>query len=404
MKRFLFTAGCLAVAFSITVLAGENMRAKKPGGGGGNPGGGEGGGETSYTIVKLDDAGGVFTASFGAGAFDINNAGNVVGVAANAVTGDQHSVFWLVNGNSSQIFPLGVDATAYGLNDSDEIVGAGFGNALYWAGPAAPPVVLPPLVAGLGAVAFDINADGVICGVALDPVFDDFGNPIGAMDVAVVWRVTYPNGEMSIAGPVTLPTTAGERSLAHSLNDNDPAGLASVTGELQPGSDPANNAAVQWTVQSQEDGSLIVDPNPVILETDHAAAYCINNLGVSCGQARLSGVEPKSRVWSESIGVTLLDPPSKPFDNYYRLHKALGVNSAGVIVGTAGENTTFRDAVVWSSAAATPVLLEKFLPKRNAPFAWLRQATAINEAGVIAGIGNVNGSQSYAFIAIPPTP
>ena len=381
-KRIL---GLILTLSLLVVTATPTWAKKKPGGGGGKGGGKGGGGGVAYTVSRLDDAGGAYVAGPSNAANDINESGNVVGTVLDVATGADVPVFWEVNGTSSEIVAIGVNAFANGLNNSNEIVGGG-GDALYWPGPTAAPIPLPPLEPGLAAVARDINDDGVICGYALEEVLDETGDPVGLAFVACVWRVTWPAGELLIDGPVALPTF-DDQSQAYALNENDNSGLADVVGSfLTAGWE--YTSAVQWTVLSHADGTISVVSDPAALEFGDAAANGVNNLGVSCGDAANS-----ARLWSPGNSLTL--------DSGRRAYTvALDVNDTGAIVGSGGPHSLDLDALVWPDASAAPVLLAKFLPKRRSPFVALWNATAINEAGQIAGEGG-DGVTSFAYLAIP---
>ena len=338
----------------------------------GGKGGGGGGGAPTYAIVSLDDARGAVVGTLNGGANDINEHGDVVGTVEDADNGTSVAAFWEVDGTQSQIFPLNGGLSAYGLNNFNEVVGSGSSSidppnvaGFYWSSPTSQPVALPPLPGGLASIAYAISDDGVICGYARELVRDADGTPIGSTDVAVVWRLTYADGELQIVGPVPLPTL-DDRSHAYSVSENDTAGLAIVVGVFMT-SGFSHTAAVQWTVQSHQDGTLTVDPNPVLSETGNAAALGLNNLGVSCGEALDSSPETDALVWFGGSGLPLAS-------GGFPQTGALDVNDAGVIVGFGGQHTVIHDALVWPSATSQPVLLNKFLPKRNSPFAFLQSS------------------------------
>jgi hypothetical protein len=375
------------------LLCSSRLLAKKPGGGGG--GGGGKPDSASYTIVKLDDAGGAFAAAPSGSANDINEQGNVVGTVEDILTGDYLPVFWAVEGTDSLIIPLRMNAAlpeadwafAKGVNSLNEIVGYDESGALYWSSPDAVPVELPGLWDGLPSDAQDINDDGVICGSAMEPAFDEDGHPNGVTIAAVGWRVTWPDGELHIAGPVRLPTF-DDRSYADALNENDAEGRANIVGGFESANFVAT-VTVQWTVQSQADGTVTVTPSDVApLEYGDAAAYGINNPGVSCGQ-----IETQAMLWLAGEGLPL-DPGDQPYTS------AFDVSDAGVIVGEGGLHSLDVNALVWTSPSAQPVLLARFLPKRKSPLLALWRATAVNKSGVIAGEGG-DGLKTYAFVAIP---
>jgi probable HAF family extracellular repeat protein len=76
---------------------------------------------------------------------------------------------------------------------------------------------------------------------------------------------------------------------------------------------------------------------------------------------------------------------------------ALGINTAGLIVGSSESNPSNEQAVLWNGTNITN--LNTLLPARSG---WdLTEADAINSLGQIAGIGLYNGQQS-AFLLDPP--
>lgn len=403
MKRVFSTTRLPALTLAAGLLSVSLALADHKPGHGGGEGGGGGGDSFTYTIVKLDDAGGTFVGSPSSEASDINEPGHVVGSVAEAATGASIAAFWEVNGTSSRIVPLTGGRAAFGLNNFHEIVGVGSASSnppltagLYWSSPSGAVVALPPLSEGLATVAYAINDSGVICGFAVQPVLDEQGTTIGSTHVAVVWRATHVDGDLQVDGPYPLPTF-DDRSQAYAVSESDGSGVVSVVGVFMTAGF-ARTAAVEWTIQLNDDGTLGVDPNPAALEIgEGAVALGVNNTGWRCGQAR-QGIVDKARVWIGGDGFTLLNPDAQPQTLERTYHRARDVNDAGVIVGAAAGIDQSYAAVVWPGISQKPLLLHKFLPKRNAPFIGLKEATAINEAGTIVGIG-LEGF-GYPFLAV----
>ena len=272
-------------------------------------------------------------------------------------------------------------------------MGAGYDNegnvrGFYWAGPTASPVILPPVSGDVESSARAINNDGVVCGYLVHPpVYDNDGNLLYRLREAVAWRVNVVEGQPNVFGPVPLPTL-DDQSFARAINENDSNGVAMIVGRFRT-ADNVRTAAVAWTVHSHADGTLTVDPLPTIVEAGDAEAYGVNNLGTICGDVNFPN---EAVAWSGG---------STQFLNSHRMALTVtqDINDAGTIVGYGGTGVVDHDAVVWPSAGAKPVVLNKYLG-RESPFIFLKRALAMNEAGEIAGFG-WDGGNYGAFLAIP---
>ena len=272
------------------------------------------------------------------------------------------------------------------------------------------PIAIPALTSPYGyTYARDINDSGIICGWSRDPEFDANNNFVRYNDTAVIWKVIDDNGLPRISDPVVLP--ALEDGRAQALTECDALGVADVVGGLAPTSNggfPRANAAVMWRVVLETDGSLTVDPDLRILEFGEAEAFAVNENGAVAGQGKVESNPPKGRVWADGMTSALPDYPARKERgiNYpaLDLHAAFGVNDAGMIVGSvdyANYPPSF-EAVVWPTVTSLPVLLSEFMPDKNAPFARLDQARAINGQGVIVGKGFIdNNFGRFGFLAVP---
>ena len=377
----------------ITLLGLSISWAKKPDKPGGGNGGGGKGDSPSYEIIKLDDVGGAYVAGPANSANDINDLGNVVGTVVDVVTGEYVAAFWNFDGYDSELFVLADGQFANGLNNFNETVGSNQDDALYWSSPLDEPVPLPPLWEeplweGPACFPYAINDDGIISGSALVP---DEQQPGGLTRVAVVWRVTWLDGQLHITGPVELPTLGDSQALALAVSQTDSAtGMTSLAGHFYtPGI--GNTAAVKWRVQSHADGSITAAGQPLLLAVGDASANGVNDHEVSSGYAAYG----EAHIWLGDEPLPL-DPDRRPYT------RALDVNNGDVVVGTGGAHSLEADALVWPSPTARPILLAKFLPKRNAPFQALWNATAINEMGMIVGEGgNGLANGSYPYVAVP---
>jgi hypothetical protein len=252
------------------------------------------------------------------------------------------------------------------------------GRALYWPGPNANALALPPLAGHDECIAVAINNDGVICG---------HSNVRGEPHHAVAWRVNLVNGSPVVSGPVALPEPAGE-SRAYAIGDNDASGFATIAGVLM------DDGAAKWRVRSLADGSLTVEPTPVVLDP-RAEANGVNNAATACGY--LSATTVEAVVWTSSSRRIL--NRAKFVTSAY----AYDINNNGVIVGVGHYWRNFVSgdrAVVWPSASGSMILLDNFLA--GSPFTTLLWAKAANNQGLIAGTGWMGGVGQYgAFVAVP---
>ena len=404
--------------FLAVILAGYVAAPALAQGKGGGKGGGGGGGDTSttsYTIFKLDDAGGQFIDGYQT-AIDINDVGGVVGNVEAASDNARHAAFWQLSGGTSVLTLLNdgdfAATGAHAMNNLNEIVGFGVvqvappsGVALYWASPQAAPIILPSLDPLWLIKVNGINDDGIICGQVRKPYFDEDGNYLNSFDVAIVWRVTFSNGEPNIFGPVELPFSGFDFSRATALNNVDLNGMAEVIGNFGNGR-WSSTAVGKWLVQSQPDGSVDVIGSPQILtlasERGVAEAWAINAKGDACGEFSFHIYEETRRatVWTAGVQIILPDPVAPKFWRPNIVHAAYDLNDSGVIVGETYLEG-YPGAIVWPSATTTtPVRLSDSLPKRDSPFSLLTDATAINSAGVIVGTG-WTGDGDYGYVAVP---
>jgi uncharacterized membrane protein len=354
MSRTTFWARGICLFTAIVVLTyGMSALAGKPAG---KPGGGDQG--PSYEIVPLDDAGGVFTDT---AALDINDQGQIVGYVLDALA-QGGAACWTTSEVDGQVqselhlLPslVGLSGEARSINESGEIVGRGeYGGqtvALYWQNHEAEPIILPPFAEDEGYGAFGINESGVICG----------RSQRGSESRAVAWRVS----EIGIFGPIELPTP--EFASAAAVNDNDADGRAEIVGAFRDAAFSVT-AAVVWTVQSNGDGTLMIDPPRHELLDVLARANGINNLGEICGDDWTETTTSEAAVWASDS--------SQVLDRARDVHAAWAadINDSGVIVGTGDywkKFTQAHRAVVWPGASRAMIMLNEFLDS-DLPFTGL---------------------------------
>jgi hypothetical protein len=363
----------VALAAAMGLLCLSPSLAARPGGGGTTG--------PSYQIVELDSAGGLFEGY----PFDINNAGLIVG------GGTGSAACWTVTKTDTTVtttLHLLDGEGAFGVNDAGEIVGSSNETAAYWENRNAAPQPLPVPMGSTRSIAEAINSTGVICGWA---EFSDAGGQ--RSQVALVWRVTAEG----IWGPLVLPALAPlDSTAAFAVNDNDAHDAALVVGQEWESSTGVG-AGLAWSVTSLPDGSLTVDPVPDVLDAQ-ASGTGVNDSGVICGY-----VYPDAVVW-DGTSKRILDRSAtiSAFGGRKACNSAnaYAINAGGVIVGR-GSFAPYSKAVVWPSASAAMILLDKFLNK-NVRFTELNSASAVNDAGEIVGSGwDNNRSFHPAYLAIP---
>jgi uncharacterized membrane protein len=339
----------------------------------------------SYEIVRLDDGVGGWS---DCRAEDINAAGDVVGYLEDPDLG-RIAACWDVTEASGEVtcelVLLSGGSGALGVNDLGQIVGyrsnaESPSDAVYWASMDTAPITLPALDEEWHSTALEINNAGLIC-----------GNTGGQ---AAVWRVNWIDGALSVWGPLPMPALGG-KSWAIAINNCDENDSATVVGQSML-ADNSYNAAVAWSVQAQADGSVTVIGLPVVLAVDDpddadVRVRGLNDTGAICGKAFWP---PLGVVWTEDQTTALAVARDAPCANAY------DINEAGVAVGWGGQGQGWCEAVAWHGIDGKMVMLSKYLPRKNAPFTMLIEATAINASGRIAGYG-IDEEGRGAFLALP---
>ena len=202
---------------------------------------------SGWTTVKLNT-----DPNIDSRAYDINDAGDVVGRLLDMSSSEQFAVLWDVTGTTVAEYILADGTIASGVNQLQQVVGKSGADAAYWESVSSPAVILPPVAGDVGASACDLNDDGVIV-----------GSSGGSNTSPVAWRVV--NGE--VTGFLLLPGGLGE---AIDLTNNDAEGVATIVGS-------ANFRPVTWQVASNPDGSLTLVSGPE--DVDPAAVGYGRGLG-----------------------------------------------------------------------------------------------------------------------------
>ena len=83
-------------------------------------------------------------------AYDINDAGDVVGRLLDMSTNEQFAVLWEVSGTTVTEHVLADGTIASGVNQLQQVVGKSGGDAAYWESVSSPAVILPPVASRVG--------------------------------------------------------------------------------------------------------------------------------------------------------------------------------------------------------------------------------------------------------------
>lgn len=345
-----------------------------------------------YSVTDLGDLPGGQDSSYAAA---INDKGEVVGLSSASADGGyvdcgagraDKPFLWTLNGGMQELggppafeslSPCG--ATAYGINDSGQVVGCvslpasppgngGGPRAFMWtaAGGVQP---LDLTLAGARSCAFAINDTGQVAGTALGSAFrwtstggtELLTNPGGAQGFVAGASAINNSGVVAGytgAGPVIwgadgtikdlindLPYTSvvGVESQANGINDNGEV-VGSVIGTpIPPASGNQGQHAFFWSATSggQDLGKLST------LTPDETSAQAINNSG------EIVGINGHAFLWTADAGMldlnTLLDASGAGWE----LISATAINNSGQIVGQGIHNGVPR-AFLLTPIAASP--------------------------------------------------
>jgi len=253
----------------------------------------------SYKYIELGD--GV--------AYDINDVGQVVGVAGNPT-------LWS-GGNAISLGTLGgLGSVAYGINNAGQVVGFsagpnGFGRAVLWNGTT--PIKLGPLPGGTDSLASDIN---------------DVGQVVGNSTTHAGrggFRATLWNGTT----PTDLGTLGGSSSQANDIND---------VGQVVGTSLIAERIVTHATLWN---GTTPIDLGTLPGAIGDSIAYGINNAGQVVGWSGWAGGPQHATLWNGRVATdlnTFLDAATLAAG--WSLIDAMDINDSGWIAGTAYNSLT----------------------------------------------------------------
>ena len=287
-------------------------------------------GSSSVTIVDLG-----FSL-----AFDIDNAGRVVGWQGPCCAGPFRSVLWdPATGQATDLGTLGgSQANALAINDALQIAGfaedaTGFRPAVWDAGVWR---ALPDAGGPVGGAAEDIS-DGPATNGGHWAVGSIFG-----WSVPAIWRITGAGAGFGISGPFSLPVPNAERALPLAVNaSGTAAGYWVAVRIISPTTSDTSPLPAVWT--TADGGSWQRTALPLPAGETAGSAFDVNAAGTLVGQS--------SRVRSCSHGLVWASPTAAP--------KSLsdlaggtcsvpwGINDAGYITGSAQDAQRRSHAVLW---------------------------------------------------------
>ena len=326
-----------------------------------------------YNIAVLEGLGG------NASAYGLNESGQVVGNAYNADSGLVEAVIW----NNGVIQSLGFQGIARAVNNAGTVVGengsnatsnnTGDGRAYKWDSVNGY-VDLGDLNAAF-AGAWDINESGVITGSS----FYNTDSPFG---LGTQHAFRWENGTMIDLEPPN-PTEGYSRGIA--IND-----AGTVIGRAAV--DKFGNSD-KYMAQWDTSGGFFHDSPP----GNYSAGRDINNLDIAVGISR-TGIDTFNRaaIWDADGNVTILGTLGG------ERSELSAINDSGVAVGMAQAAGNAKTAMAVFDGA-TLVDLNGLVDLSGTGIIRLTEAFDINANGDIVGIGITASGETKAFLmtAVP---
>lgn len=298
-------------------------------------------------------------------AADINENGSVAGVSELPSIGSR-AFLWQTSAMQALNAADESATAAFAINDTGAVAGAvfkGAGNAqetmpaLWLKGVYTP---LPSGKAGQ-ASAKDINDNGIIAGHTIE----ESGNHI------IIWENSAISEVIAVENGIAQ---------VNAVNDS-----LQITGLIRSGT---GNLAFLWDNGEFEDVGTLGGQNSI--------AYDINDKGEIVGEADIEGnLATHAFLWRDGKMIDL----STPGGIEKATSRALGINSAGVIVGE-GQVGDVMHAVVWQNGQI--IDLNNLLPP-GSQWDVLHSAVSINDSGWITGNGLIDGEER-AYLLKPWSP
>jgi probable HAF family extracellular repeat protein len=321
--------------------------------------------DSNYTLYGLGTLGG--PASW---AYDINDAGQIVGQGDTAISGEGGRVKQAFIGTKDGIrglFSETVRSSAKAINSGGMVAGFKINNAFLADGNTA---------------LFDFgtfpNDTVTLWGLGINKL----GNVAG-------WDGFWEQTTGGYGNKMFLGNLGGSFTRATSINDSDQ--IAGFSQNLS-----GSYRAFRW--QRASGSGAMIDLNVLAGFVDSYATR-INNQGEVVGYSlKYEGDIPVARacLWKNDGKNSLIDLGTLGGDNYSEAH---GVNDAGIVVGMSiagGEERAF----IWDPTNGMRDLTSLLPPGSG----WvLAAAYAVNNHGHIVGYGYKNGSTDpAAFLLVPP--
>ncbi|GAA0757223.1 hypothetical protein LRH25_18295 [Ideonella azotifigens] len=259
------------------------------------------------------------------------------------------------------------NSAANGLNETGDVVGYGEYNAqttgIWWHGSADNYTVLPPLPTGRISYAADVNAGGEVVGRA---------EYTPGRSHATLWRN---------AAPLDLGTLGGEESEATAINDAGVVAGWAITAD-------GYQHAARWI-------NGVVTDMGTLPGGQFSEAYALNENGEMAGVSDLGAINVHATLWS---GGSVIDLGTLGGS----ISQAKALNNLGTVVGwayTASER--YPHATIWTNGQIAD--LNQLVEPAVLALGWrLRQAMAVNDAGLIAGESyNVFTGLTKVFLLTP---
>ena len=368
-----------------TLLGQGKGKGKNGGGGGGN------GGTATYSIIPFVPSG--FDSGY---ANDLNEMGQAVGEANIAAGQPGQAVHFDIASGTYTLLESGAypASTAFDVNDQNQIVGAMANGSsdtvgVFWSSPTAAPTLLPPLPGDAHSRATGLNHTGLVVGESMSSTFD--------VRRGVVWRVSVAvNGTVQVNAPVELPLPVGGIG----------SRIAAITEGYDGSAVVAGTTYYQDAVQEATIWMLSVNPDSTFFVAGVEGLGSLDGAFSEANGANIFG-DVAGSSGSANGSTPVIAPLGQDFQPLATPRNATGanaqdVNDLGDIVGPVyfwkRQWALPRGfAYLWQDGEPTD-LLQRVSNGSN----WdrLSSAWAINNAGIIAGGGYLDG-EGNGFLLIP---